>query len=75
MDKFVIVFIDDILIYSRSPKEHEEHLRLALQPLKEHQLYAKFSECEFLLRKVHFPGHVVSAEGISINPVKIEAIK
>ena len=67
LDKFVIVFIDDILIYSKSPEEHEEHLRLALQTLKEHQLYAKFSKCEFWLRKVHFLGHVVSAEGISVT--------
>ena len=75
LDKFVIVFIDDILIYSKSPEEHEEHLRLALQTLKEHQLYAKFSKCEFWLRKVHFLGHVVSAEGITVDPAKIEAVK
>ena len=65
LDKFVIVFIDDILIDSRNQEEHQEHLRLALQTLKEHQLYAKFSKCEFWLSKVHFLGHVVSAEGIS----------
>ena len=75
LDKFVIVFIDDILIYSKNPEEHEEHLRLALQTLKEHQLYAKFSKCEFWLKKVHFLGHVVSAEGILVDPTKIEAVK
>ena len=74
LDKFVIVFIDDILIYSRNQEEHEEHLRLTLQILKEHQLYAKFSKCEFWLSKVHFVGHVVSAEGISVDSAKIEAV-
>ena len=74
LDKFVIVFIDDILIYSRNQEKHEEHLRLTLQILKEHQLYAKFSKCEFWLSKVHFLGHVVSAEGISVDPAKIEAV-
>ena len=75
LHKFVIVFINDILIYSRSSEQHEEYLRLALQTLKEHQLYAKFSKCEFLLGKVHCLGHVVSGEGISLDPVKIEAVK
>ena len=74
LDKFVIVFIDDILIYSESRKEHEEHLKIALRLLKEHKLYAKFSKCEFWLDKVHFLGHVVSREGIAVDPVKIEAV-
>ena len=74
LDKFVIVFIDDILIYSKNQEEHEEHLKLTLQILREHQLYAKFSKCEFWLSKVHFLGHVVSAEGISVDPAKIEAV-
>ena len=74
LDKFVIVFIDDILVYSGSPKEHAEHLRTILQILRERQLYAKFSKCQFWLDKVAFLGHVISAEGISVNPHKIEAI-
>jgi hypothetical protein len=74
LDKFVIVFIDDILIYSRSIKEHERHLRMVLETLRQNQLYAKFTKCEFWLEKVHFLGHVVSKEGISVDPAKVEAI-
>ena len=74
LDKFVIVFIDDILIYSRSIKDHEQHLRMVLEILRQNQLYAKFTKCEFWLEKVHFLGHVVSKEGISVDPVKIEAV-
>ena len=74
LDKFVIVFIDDILVYSSSPKEHAEHLRTILQILRERQLYAKFSKCQFWLDKVAFLGHVISAEGVSVDPQKIEAI-
>ena len=74
LDKFVIVFIDDILVYSGSPEEHAEHLRTVLQILRERQLYAKFSKCQFWLDKVAFLGHVISAEGISVDPQKIEAI-
>ena len=74
LDKFVIVFIDDILIYSKTQKEHEEHLEIVLQTLKDHKLYAKFSKCEFWLDRVHFLGHVVSAEGIYVDPAKIEAV-
>ncbi|XP_050238154.1 uncharacterized protein LOC126687641 [Mercurialis annua] len=73
-DSFVIVFIDDILVYSRSEEEHAEHLRLVLQTLREKQLYAKFSKCEFWLRKFMFLGHVISAEGIYVDPKKVEAI-
>ena len=74
LDKFVIVFIDDILVYSSSKEEHAEHLRIILQTLREHQLHTKFIKCQFWLDRVAFLGHVVSAEGISIDPQKIEAI-
>ena len=74
LDKFVIVFIDEILVYSGSPEEHTEHLRTVLQILRERQLYAKFSKCQFLLDKVAFLGHFISIEGISVDPQKIEAI-
>ncbi|GJV50260.1 putative nucleotidyltransferase, ribonuclease H, partial [Tanacetum coccineum] len=75
LDKFVIVFIDDILIYSRSKAEHEQHLNTILSLLKDHELYAKFSKCEFWLREVQFLGHVVNAKGIHVDPAKIKAIK
>ena len=74
LDKFVIVFIDDILIYSKSRKEHEQHLRMVLETLKRNQLYAKFTKCEFWLEKVHFLGHMVLKEGISVDPAKVEAV-
>ena len=71
LDKFVVVFIDDILIYSKSEEEHAEHLRIVLQRLRDHQLYAKFSKCEFWLDRVPFLGHIISAEGISVDPSKV----
>ncbi|KAL8093525.1 hypothetical protein AgCh_035410 [Apium graveolens] len=74
LDKFVILFIDDILIYLKNPKDHAVHLQIALQKLREKQLYAKFSKCEFWLTEVQFLGHVVSREGIKVDPVKIEAV-
>ena len=74
LDKFVIVFIDDILVYSGSPEEHAEHLRTVLQILRESQLYAKFSKCQFWLDRVAFLGHVISVEGLSVDPKKIEAM-
>ncbi|GJS05208.1 putative reverse transcriptase domain-containing protein [Tanacetum coccineum] len=75
LDKFVIVFIDDILIYSKSKEEHEIHLRLVIELLRKEKLYAKFSKCEFWLQEVHFLGHVVNHNGIHVDPSKIEAIK
>ena len=74
LDRFMIVFIDDILVYSRSEEEHAMHLRYVLQTLREHQLYAKFSKCEFWLDQVAFLGHVVSKDGIQVDPRKIEAV-
>ena len=75
LDQFVIVFIDDILIYLVSKEEHEEHLRIILGTLREHQLYAKFSKCEFWLTSVAFLGQVISEEGIAVDPSKVEAIR
>ena len=74
LDQFVVVFVDDILIYSQSEWEHEYHLRIVLQLLRDHQLYVKFSKCAFWLTKVRFLGHVVSASGVSVNPEKVEAV-
>ncbi|TYK07688.1 ty3-gypsy retrotransposon protein [Cucumis melo var. makuwa] len=74
LDSFVIVFIDDILIYSKTETEHEEHLHQVLETLRANKLYAKFSKCEFWLNKVTFLGHVVSSEGVSVDPAKIEAV-
>ncbi|KAI3808165.1 hypothetical protein L1987_24111 [Smallanthus sonchifolius] len=75
LDKFMIVFIDDILIYSKTKADHEEHLRLVLDLLKKEQLYAKFSKCEFWLKEVQFLGHIVNDKGIHVDPAKIETIK
>ncbi|KAL0560323.1 hypothetical protein IC582_000724 [Cucumis melo] len=74
LDTFVIVFIDDILIYSKTEAEHEEHLHMVLQTLRDNKLYAKFSKCEFWLKQVSFLGHVVSKAGVSVDPAKIEAV-
>ena len=74
LDLFVIVFIDDILVYSKSRKEHEEHLRIVFEMLREKKLYAKFSKCEFWLDSVSFLGHVVSNDGMMVDPSKIEAV-
>jgi hypothetical protein len=74
MNKFVVVFIDDILVYSRSEEEHEEHLRLALQKLRENRLYAKLIKCEFWMKQVAFVGHVISMGGISMDPSKVQDV-
>ena len=68
LDQFVIVFIDDILIYPGSGEEYAKHLRIVLQKLREHRLYAKLSKCQFWLDSVAFLGHIVSAEGVSVDP-------
>ena len=75
LDQFVIVFIDDILVYSSSEAEHEQHLRQVLQRLREHQLYAKYKKCEFWLPEVTFLGHIVGVEGIKVDPSKVEAMR
>ena len=74
LDRFVVVFVDDILIYSKSKGDHEDHLRIVLQAVRDHQLYAKFSKCEFWLTEVRFLGHVVSTSGVSMGPKKVEAV-
>ena len=74
LDMFVVVFIDDILVYSETPEDHEQHLRIVLSRLREHKLYTKFSNCEFWLRKVQFLGHVLSEEGISVDPSKVQQV-
>ncbi|XP_075481252.1 uncharacterized protein LOC142521964 [Primulina tabacum] len=74
LDKFVVIFIDDILVYSKSKEEHAHHLRTVLQTLKENQLYAKLIKCEFWLDKVKFLGHIISGNGLEVDPTKIDAI-
>uniref|UniRef100_A0A0A9GW00 Reverse transcriptase domain-containing protein n=1 Tax=Arundo donax TaxID=35708 RepID=A0A0A9GW00_ARUDO len=74
LDKFVVVFIDDILVFSKNEEEHEEHLRLVLQKLRENQLYAKLSKCEFWLKEVPFLEHIISAGGISVDPSKVKDV-
>ena len=75
LDSFVIIFIDDIFLYSKDEGDHIGHLMVVLQTLKEHQLYSKYSKCEFWLRSVIFLGHTVSTEGVEVDPRKSEALK
>jgi hypothetical protein len=74
LDKFVVVFIDDILIFSKNKEEHDEHLHLVLQKLRENQLYAKLNKCEFWLKEVSFLGHIISEGGISVDPSKVKDV-
>jgi hypothetical protein len=74
LNKFVVVFIDDILIYSKNEKEHAKHLRIVLQHLRDHKLYAKFSKCGFWLNSVKFLGHAISKDGISVDPSKVQEV-
>jgi hypothetical protein len=74
LDKFVLVFIDDILVYSKTEEEHEEHLKIVLQTLRKHKLYAKFDKCDFYQRRIQYLGHVISEEGIAVDPEKIKSI-
>ncbi|XP_040940663.1 uncharacterized mitochondrial protein AtMg00860-like [Gossypium hirsutum] len=74
LDQFVVVFIDDILVYSKTDDQHDEHFRVVLQILREKQLYAKLSKCKFWLHEVIFLGYVIFAEGIRVDPMKVEAV-
>jgi hypothetical protein len=74
LDNFVVVFIDDILIYSKSREDHEHHLRIVLGRLRAHQLYAKLIKCKFWLEKIAFLEHILTAEGIEVDPSKVEAV-
>ena len=74
LDNFVLIFLYDILVYSKNEEEHEEHLRLKLQVLREHQLYAKLSKCDFYRDRIQYLGHIISKDGMSVDPEKIEAI-
>jgi hypothetical protein len=74
LDQFIVVFIDDILIFSKTKEEHEMHLRLVFEKLRAHQLYAKFSKCVFWLTEVAFLGHVISVGGVSVDPRKVKDI-
>ena len=74
LDKFVVVFIDDILVYSKMEEEHDEHLRIVLQTLRKYNLYTKFAKCDFNKKEIQYLGHVISSEGIVVDLEKIKAI-
>jgi hypothetical protein len=74
LDKFIVVFIDDILIYSKNLEDHAKYLHIVLQRLRDHRLYAKFSKCEFWLDTVKFLGHTISKDGISVDPSKVQKV-
>jgi hypothetical protein len=74
LDKFVVVFMDDVLINSKSQKDHDHHLRIVLERLRAHHLYTKFSKCEFGLEKIAFLGHILTVEGIEVDPSKVEVV-
>ena len=74
VDQFVVVFLEEILVYSKDQESHDTHLRVVLETLRKEQLYAKLSKCEFLLNEVSFLGHIVSKEGIRVDPKKIEVV-
>ena len=74
LDQFVLIFIDDISIYSKTKEEHQHHLRIVLQTLREHQLYSKLEKCEFFKIEIQYLGHVISKEGIAVDPKKVQAI-
>ena len=74
LDKFIVVFIDDTLIFSKSAEEHEQHLRVILNKLQAHELYAKFSECEFWLQEVTFLGHIITTEGVKVDLEKVKVV-
>ena len=74
LDQFMVVFVDDILVYSKSKEEHEDHLRIVLKDLREHRLYAKFSKCEFWLIELRFLGHMILASGVSVDLKKVKIV-
>jgi hypothetical protein len=74
LDKFVVVFIDDILVYSRNEEEHAGHLHVVFQHMREHRLYAKLSKCDFWLKEIKFWGHTISQDGIAVDPEKVQEV-
>jgi hypothetical protein len=74
LDKFVVVFIDDILVYSKNEAEHAEHLHIVLQRLRDYRLYAKLSKCDFWLKEIKFLGHTISLDGVSVDPEKVQEV-